>query len=53
MHLPTLFLSLWVYPWFTAVVGFALPVELVELDVYASIDVMLAIKKKKKKKKGF
>ena len=34
-----------VYPWFIAVVDFAaLPVELVELSVYASVAVMLTLK---------
>ena len=43
--LSTLFLTLRVYPWFIAVVGYALPVELVELGVYARIAVMLAQKR--------
>ena len=40
----TLFLTSRVYPWFIAVVGFALLVELVELGVYASVAVMVALK---------
>ena len=34
-----------VYPWFIAVVSFALQVELVEVCVYASVAVMLILKK--------
>ena len=33
-----------VYPWFIVVVSYALPVELVELCVYASVAVVLTLK---------
>ena len=48
----TLFLTLRVYPWFIAVVGYALPVELVELYVYTSVAVINTKKATKWTKSG-
>ena len=44
VFISTLFLISRVYPWFIAVVDYALPVELVEFHVYSSIAIILALK---------